>query len=210
MKERPNPNRMEMMKLRKRLVTAQRGHQLLKDKLEGLIKDFMEYLEGYKKARRELDAGLPEVLRLFILASLSSSRQVIESALNQSKIKLNLKVATSKIMGVQVPDFKPTFEPGEGYSYLNTPAELDTGLVRLQEYFPKILDIAQREQGILRLLKEIERTRRRVNALEYVTIPDMEEGVKEIRMKLEELERGSVTRLMKIKEMRLQQERRQQ
>lgn len=203
-----NPNRMEMLKLRRRLTTAARGHKLLKDKLEGLIKDFMELLEGYRQARRRLDDELPGVLRLFVLAGLSSGEASIESALRQARNRLELKVSVRRFMGVAVPTFEPQFERGAGYSLLNTPPELDEAISSLQSYFPTILDLAQREEGIRRLLKEIERTRRRVNALEYVIIPDIRQTIGEIKMKLDEIERGNVTRLMKMKDMRLSQERR--
>jgi V/A-type H+-transporting ATPase subunit D len=202
-----NPNRMELLKLRKRLATATRGHKLLKDKLEGLIQDFMEYLEGYRKARRGLDDELPRILRLFVLAGLRASPDVIEAAVTQSRAELALTAGHRRLMGVEIPTFDFRIEPGEGYSFLNTPPELDRAVESLKEYFPRILDLAEREEGIRRLLAEIERTRRRVNALEYVIIPDVRATIREIKMKLDELERGNVTRLMKIKEMRLTQER---
>lgn len=209
MKERVNPNRMELLKLRQRFTMARRGHKLLKDKLEGLIKDFMTFLAGYEQARKDLDRELPRVLRLFVLASLSSNEQAIESALTQAQNKLELTVSARKLMGVEIPEFEAKFETGGGYSFLNTPPELDEAIDKLKQYFPKILDLAQREEGIRRLLDEIERTRRRVNALEYVIIPDLQATIRDIKMKLDELERGNVTRLMKIKDMRIQQERQQ-
>jgi len=202
------PTRMEFLRMRKRLATAVHGHKLLKDKLDGLMNEFREIVEVYRKARQEVDDALPEVLKLFVLASITSSRQAIETAIAQSRSTLTLHVREHNVMGVVVPKFRVQFQTGTAaYSLLDTPAELDDATAALKEYFPKILELAELEETLRRMVAEIEKTRRRVNALEYVMIPELRAVIKFISTKLDERERATTTRLMKIKEQRLKQER---
>jgi len=202
------PTRMEFLRMRKRLITAVHGHKLLKDKLDGLMNEFRELVEVYRKTRHEVDDGLPEVLKLFVLASITSSRQAIETAIAQSCSSLDLAVREQRVMGVVVPKFDVQFETGAtAYSLLDTPGELDDATAALKEYFPKILELAEMEERMRRMVDEIEKTRRRVNALEHVMIPELRAVIKFISAKLDERERSTTTRLMKIKEQRLKQER---
>jgi len=199
---------MELLRMRKRLATATHGHKLLKDKLDGLMNEFREVVEDYKKTRVEVDGGLPEVLKLFVLASITSSRRAIETAVTQSRSKLSLAVNPRRVMGVVVPEFNVEFEAGTtAYSLLDTPGELDDATAALKEYFPKILELARLEETMRRMIDEIEKTRRRVNALEHVMIPELRHVIRYISAKLDERERSTTTRLMKIKEQRLKQER---
>ncbi len=199
---------MELLRLRKRLATATHGHKLLKDKLDGLMNEFREIVEGYKKARREVDEGLPEVLKLFVLAGITSSRQAIETAITQSSSTLSLEVTQRRVMGIPVPKFGVEFEAGAtAYSLLDTPGELDDATATLKEYFPKILELAEIEETMRRMVDEIEKTRRRVNALEHVMIPELRVAIKYITSKLDEQERSTTTRLMKIKDQRVKEER---
>jgi len=194
--------------MRKRLRMAVHGHKLLKDKLDGLMQEFRKLADSYKQARKEVDEGLPEVLKMFVLASITSSQQAIESAITQSQSKLELTASHTRRMGVIVPAFAVEFEGAAAtYSLLDTPVELDQATTDLREYFPKILELAQIEETVRRMVKEIEKTRRRVNALEYVMIPELRRVIKYIRTKLDENERSTTTRLMKIKEQRLRDER---
>jgi len=194
--------------MRKRLRTAVHGHKLLKDKLDGLMQEFRKLADAYKQARKEVDEGLPEVLKMFVLASITSSQQAIESAITQSQSKLTLTTSHTRRMSVIVPGFAVEFESAAAtYSLLDTPVELDQATADLREYFPKILELAQIEETVRRMVKEIEKTRRRVNALEYVMIPELRRVIKYIRTKLDENERSTTTRLMKIKEQRLRDER---
>ena len=203
-----NPTRMEFLRMRKRLRMAVHGHKLLKDKLDGLMQEFRKLADSYKQARKEVDEGLPEVLKMFVLASITSSQQAIESAITQSQSKLELTASHTRRMGVIVPAFAVEFEGAAAtYSLLDTPVELDQATADLREYFPKILELAQIEETVRRMVKEIEKTRRRVNALEYVMIPELRRVIKYIRTKLDENERSTTTRLMKIKEQRLRDER---
>ena len=199
---------MEFLRMRKRLRMAVHGHKLLKDKLDGLMQEFRKLADSYKQARKEVDEGLPEVLKMFVLASITSSQQAIESAITQSQSKLELTASHTRRMGVIVPAFAVEFEGAAAtYSLLDTPVELDQATADLREYFPKILELAQIEETVRRMVKEIEKTRRRVNALEYVMIPELRRVIKYISTKLDENERSTTTRLMKIKEQRLREER---
>jgi len=201
------PTRMVLLRMRKRLATATHGHKLLKDKLDGLMSEFRDLVDDYKRTRREVDQGLPEILKLFVLAGITSSSQDIETAIAQSSSKLQLTVSRGRLMSVIVPEFAVEFEAGATtYSLLDTPGELDTAMSALKEYFPKILELARLEEMMRRMVDEIEKTRRRVNALEYVMIPELRETIKSITTKLDEQERSTTTRLMKIKEQRLQEE----
>lgn len=202
MKLRVNPTRMELLKLRKRLVVARRGHKLLKDKLEGLMTEFLILIKEYKKTRLQLDEELSTIMRLFVLASITSSRQTVLTALEQSKGRQEIDIKQKRLVTVLIPQFVvSTIERGTSYSYLDTPSELDTAINELKEYFPKILKLAELEQSLRLMAKEIEKTRRRVNALEYILIPQIKETVKFIKSKLDEMERSNINRLMKIKEM---------
>lgn len=202
MKLRVNPTRMELLKLRKRLVVARRGHKLLKDKLEGLMTEFLILIKEYKKTRLQLDEELSTIMRLFLLASITSSRQTVLTALEQSKGRQEIDIKQKRLVTVLIPQFVvSTIERGTSYSYLDTPSELDTAINELKEYFPKILKLAELEQSLRLMAKEIEKTRRRVNALEYILIPQIKETVKFIKSKLDEMERSNINRLMKIKEM---------
>lgn len=202
MKIKVNPTRMEMMRLRKRLAIAVRGHKLLKDKLEGLTQEFLRLVREYRQAREEMRKEMPRVMQLFILARLASSSSAVDQALAQVKSTVALSVGRRKIMGVWVPKFEAAAVPGAAsYSLLDTPPELDDAIRALDELFRKILRVAEMEQAVRILAIEIERTRRRTNALEYTLIPQISEAIRGIKSKLEEIERGNITRLMKVKEM---------
>lgn len=202
MKLRVNPTRLELLKLRKRLAVAIRGHKLLKDKLEGLMTEFLILIKEYKPTRIKLDEDLSHVMRLFVLATITSSRQTILTALEQSKGQQEINIKHKRLVAVSVPQFEISIiQGGTSYSYLDTPSDLDTAVSELKEYFPKILKLAELEQSLRLVAKEIEKTRRRVNALEHILIPQIKETVKFIKSKLDEMERSNINRLMKIKEM---------
>lgn len=199
--------RMELLRVRRRLATATRGHALLKDKLDGMMKEFLGLLERYKAARRALNAEFPEVLKGFVLAGLCSTPGAVEAAVRQSRSEIGLTVTTRNVTGVNVPVFEPRIHSSGGYSLLETAAEFDEAVEGLKAFVPRILELAEREHAVWLLIAEIERTRRRVNALEYVMIPQLRDAMRAIRSKLDELERGNTVRLMKIKEMRTAQQR---
>ncbi len=199
-----NPTRMEMLKVRKRLVVAQRGHKLLKDKLDGLMKDFGEIAKAYKQCRLAVDEELPEVLKLFVLAEATSSRLILEDALEVTRQELIINEAHKRVMSVLIPHLEITFgQSGGGYSMVHTSAELDKAISGLKGFLPKLLKMAELEETVRRMCQEIEKTRRRVNALEHTMIPRMKETIKYINNKLDEMERSTTSRLMKIKAQRL-------
>ncbi|MCX7966492.1 MAG: V-type ATP synthase subunit D [Syntrophorhabdaceae bacterium] len=202
-----NPTRMELLRLRKRLVVAQRGHKLLKDKLDGLMKEFLEISNKYKTSRLIVDEELPQILKLFVIADITSSRQITENALESTKQDLELKINRNRIMGVIVPKFEFSFGETKGmYSFIHTSPELDRAISSLKDFMTELLKMAELEETVRLMAVEIEKTRRRVNALEYTVIPRMQETVKYITNKLDEMERSNTARLMKIKALRLAQE----
>ncbi|MDD5245493.1 MAG: V-type ATP synthase subunit D [Syntrophorhabdaceae bacterium] len=202
-----NPTRMELLRLRKRLVVAQRGHKLLKDKLDGLMKEFMELAKRYKIYRLAVDNELPGVLKLFVLAEITSSRQITENALESTKQELRLTITKRRLMSVVIPEVEAFFGEAAGmYSFIHTSPELDKAITSLKEFMPKLMKMAELEEAVRLMSSEIEKTRRRVNALEYTMIPRMQETIKYITGKLDEMERSNTSRLMKIKAMRLAQE----
>ncbi len=202
-----NPTRMELLRLRKRHVVAKRGHKLLKDKLDGLMKDFGNYAKVYREARLAVDEELPRVLKFFVLAEATSSRLITEDALELTRQDLHIVEKPRRIMSVVVPHLEITFgESTGGYSLIHTSSELDKAIAGLKAFLPRLLKMAELEQTIRLLSLEIEKTRRRVNALEHTIIPRMEETIKYIKSKLDEMERSTTSRLMKIKAQRLAQE----
>ncbi len=202
-----NPTRMQLMQLRKRLGVAVHGHSLLKDKLEGLMAEFMELIDDYKEMRREFDQQYPDVARLFVLAGIAGSRDAVEDAINQGKSELEITETQRNVLSLQVPHFEVSVKQGGGYSLFEAPLELDEAVGSMAEYLPKILELAETEHSLWLMMKEIESTRRRVNALEYIMIPRLRNTAKYIQSKLDENERSNITRLMKIKDMRLEEER---
>lgn len=202
-----NPTRMELLRLRRRIVVAQRGHKLLKDKLDGLAKEFMALANEYKTFRVEVDKELPYVLKLFLFAEITSSRQITENALENTKQDLELDITMHRLMSVAIPKIEVSFGKSEAmYSFIHTSPELDTAISSLKEFIPKLIKMAELEEGIRIMSDEIEKTRRRVNALEYTVIPRMQETIKFITSKLDEMERSNTTRLMKIKAIRVTKE----
>ena len=202
-----NPTRMELLRLRKRLVVAQRGHKLLKDKLDGLMQEFLEIAREYKRFRLAVDDELPHVLKLVVLAEITSSRRITEDALESSKQDLQLTVKPRRLMSVVIPKIEATFGTTGGmYSFVHTSPELDQAIDALKKFLPKLVRMAELEETVRRLSVEIEKTRRRVNALEHTFIPRIKETVKYIMSKLDEMERSNTSRLMKIKAQRIAQE----
>lgn len=202
-----NPTRMEMLRLRRRLVVAVRGHKLLKDKLDGLMKEFMSIAREYRRYRLEVDAELPRVMKLFVLAEVTSSRLITEDALESTRQELSIARTMRRVMSVSVPHLEVTFgEIQGGYSTVHTSIELDQAIAGLRQFLPKLLKMAELEEAVRRLCGEIEKTRRRVNALEHSFIPRMRETIKYIKNKLDEMERSNTSRLMKIKDQRLAQQ----
>jgi len=148
-----------------------------------------------------MDTGLPNCMKMFVLAQITSSFEIISTALEQSKGELELRISERSILNIKAPVFDVSVTENNSYSLADTPVDLDDAIMQLKEFFPYVVRVAELEQSIRLLAKEIEKTRRRVNALEYVLIPQLQESIKFIKTKLDELERSNISRLMKIKEM---------
>ena len=197
-----NPNRMELLQLKRKQQVAVRGHKLLKDKLEGLLKDFMQIIKDYKALRNQVDAELGEMFQHLILASASMSKQAYLTALAFPQCEAKLRVEEKLLMNVRIPIFNFTIEGNMlSYSIDSTNYDLDEAMGRLKKMLERMVKLAELEKTIELVAAEIEKTRRRVNALEYILIPQQDEAIKYISSKLDELERSNTTRLMKIKEM---------
>lgn len=202
MKLRVNPNRMELLRLKRRLAIAKRGHKLLKDKQDALIKRFIELARESKRMREELEEELQRAYSNFLGARALMSTRVLEEALLVSGIRSQLKVNRVNMMSVLVPQFEFLYEGDPAnYGFWETSGELDVALYTFIGFLQKLIKLAEMEKAVTLLADEIEKTRRRVNALEHVLIPALEETISFITMKLDEMERSTLTRLMKIKEI---------
>ena len=193
---------MALLRLRQRIVMARRGHKLLKDKLEGLIQIFMPLVDEYGALRNRVDTELPGTLRLFILASATSGEKAVNAALDEFETKIDVKISMKNIMSIPVPELTlGGFDIRSSYSTVSTNTDFDRASESLREVFPVLLQLAAIEDAVLRMALEIEKTRRRVNALEYVLIPSLAATIKSISSKLDENDRSDRARLMKIKDM---------
>jgi V/A-type H+-transporting ATPase subunit D len=193
---------MELLKLRRRLDTAKRGHKLLKDKLDELLKEFMARIAENRRLRGEVERALSEAYGLLAISRAEAGSPAIAAALLAGRPADLLTAGEHNVMSVRVPVLELGAVPSpEGYSLATTPALLDGALENLSGVVPRMVELAEREKAIELLAAEIETTRRRVNALEYVLMPQLDDAVRSIRMKLEENERSERTRLMKVKDM---------
>ena len=207
-----NPTRMELTRLKKKRITAIRGHKLLKDKRDELMRQFLELVRENKTLREKVEEGLEAVNKNFVLARASSSDQALNTALLAPKQEVYLNADTRNVMSVEIPVFTTSTrsaDEGDIYSYgfAFTSGDLDDAVKSLQELLPDMLRLAEVEKSCQLMAAEIEKTRRRVNALEYVMIPDAQEKIRYITMKLDENERSTQIRLMKVKDMMLEEAR---
>ena len=199
-----NPTRMELRRLKTRLKTATRGHKLLKDKSDEMIRQFMVYVRENKRLREEIEAELSSALKGFTLARAVSSNAVIEEAVMMPATKAEISLSSANVMSVEVPSISVVEHEGQDkypYSFDTGTSELDASIGTLSTLLVKLVKLAEVEKTCNMLADEIEKNRRRVNALEYVMIPQIEETIKYINMKLDENERASTIRLMKVKSM---------
>lgn len=205
-----NPTRMELSRLKKRLATARRGHKLLKDKRDELMKQFLDIVRENRRLRLRVEEALQKAHASFTFASALMSPEILEQSLLYPKQSVSLDMDFRNIMSVNTPVYRisvDTDNPGDIYPYgfAQTSGKLDDALTELNRVFNDMLMLAQSEKTAQLLAAEIEKTRRRVGALEYVMIPQLEETIKFISMKLDENERGNLTRLMKVKDMMLEE-----
>lgn len=200
-----NPTRMALSNLKSRLVTAKRGHKLLKDKQDELMRRFIEMIRRNKTLRVEVEKALSNSFKSFLLSSAVMSPEFLEQAVAFPKEQVSVAIETKNVMSVNIPKMEFTRTESEGaifpYGFAQTSSELDDAILELYSVMSMLLELAEVEKACQLMADEIEKTRRRVNALEYRTIPDLEETIKFIRMKLDENERATITRLMKVKDI---------
>lgn len=198
-----NPTRMELKKLKSRLSVARRGHKLLKDKRDELMRQFLEKVKEARDLRRKVATLYKSYNAKFEIASASTDKKMMQEALLLPKAQGSLGITYKNIMSVSVPEFefKKSTDSGVNYGYAFTTSELDGSLDALASMLDDMVRLAEVEKASTLLCDEIEKTRRRVNALEHIMIPSYERAIKSIAMKLEENERGNRTRLMKVKDM---------
>ncbi len=199
-----NPTRMELRRLKDRKKTAVRGHKLLKDKSDEMIRQFIGYAKENMRLRLEVEQGLSNALAEFMLAKSVSQDGVIWEALSMPAIGMELEIGTKNIMSVNVPSIgikKSESTSLYPYSFASVTSELDKSISTISVLAEKLIKLAEVEKTCNMLATEIEKNRRRVNALEYIMIPQTEEAIHDITMKLDENERGNIVRLMKVKTM---------
>ena len=203
-----NPTRMELLNLKRKLATAKRGHKLLKDKQDELMRKFIELIRLNKEIRMEVEKELTESFKRFFIARALMTPEMLEEAVVFPNEIIKVDIKTKNVMSVHVPvmQFKrEVLGSSSGsifpYGYAQTSSELDDAIQNLNSIMPRLLKLAEVEKTCQLMADEIEKTRRRVNALEHRTIPDLELTIKYIRMKLDETERSTITRLMKVKDL---------
>lgn len=205
-----NPTRMELTRLKKKLVTATRGHKLLKDKRDELMRRFLDLVRENKELRERVEKGISSANKNFVLARASMSDEVLNAALLAPKQEVTIDVSKENVMSVDIPVFNlqtrtPDANDIFSYGFAFTSSDLDDAVQSLADIMPDMLRLAQVEKSCQLMASEIEKTRRRVNALEHVMIPQTQQQIKYITMKLDENERSTQTRLMKVKDMMLKE-----
>lgn len=205
-----NPTRMELTRLKKKLVTATRGHKLLKDKRDELMRQFLDMVRENKALREKVEQGIMTANKNFVLARSAMQDETLNVALMAPKQEVYLEAGKRNVMSVEIPEFEyktktPDTNDIYPYGFAFTSSDLDDAVKSLQDILPDMLRLAEIEKSCQLMAAEIEKTRRRVNALEHVMIPELKENIKYIIMKLDENERSTQVRLMKVKDMMLEQ-----
>ena len=205
-----NPTRMELTRLKRKLATALKGHKLLKDKRDELMRQFLDMVRENMALRQRVEKGIRAANQNFVLASAVMNGPALQTALMAPKQSVSLDVAYRNVMSVEIPEFScrartPDRHDIYSYGFGFTSGDLDDAVKSLAEVFPQMLELAEREKSCQLMAAEIEKTRRRVNALEHVMIPDYQEKIKYITMKLDENERSTQIRLMKVKDMMIKE-----
>lgn len=206
-----NPTRMELTKLKNGLATASRGHKLLKDKQDEMIRQFMLIIRHNQALRKEIESELARIMKKFSAAQLTMSYAGLMEALMVPSKRAELSVKTKTIMSIKVPTVEFAADDGEidlTYGFVFTPSELDGAILSLSKLLPKMIELAQVEKTCDMLANEIEKTRRRVNAIEYIMIPDYIDTIHYVTMKLDDNERSNIIRLMKSKQIILEKDQR--
>ncbi len=201
-----SPNRMELMRLRRELDVARRGHRLLKDKRDGMMQIFLELAQENVRLRRESDRLLGEAAESMALARAVLQPEILGEALQLGSHPVSVRVEERQIMAVPLPEIEIEADITEEqrlprYGLAMTSADVDVAVARLGRALPALLKLASIEKQVQLMAAELEKTRRRVNSLEHILIPDLEENIRAIRLKMDENERDNLTRLMKVKDM---------
>ena len=209
-KKQVNPTRMELTKQKKKLATAMRGHKLLKDKRDELMRQFLELVRENRSLREKVEAGILEANKDFVLARAGMDDEVVNAAFMAPRQSVQLEADSRNIMSVDVPVFHFRTRTADendiySYGYAFTSSDLDGAVTSLSEVLQDMLRLAEVEKSCQLMAAEIEKTRRRVNALEHVMIPEAQENIRYIQMKLDENERSTQIRLMKVKDMMLEE-----
>lgn len=203
-----NPTRMQLTKLKKQLTTAVRGHKMLKDKRDELMRQFLDLVRETRDQRDKVERKLNECNAHFVNASAIMSKQSLDASLLSPKQQVNVETSVRNVMSVEIPEFTTSNRTNDDgdifpYGFAFTSFELDDAVMSLNDVLPDLIKLAQMEKSCELMSAEIEKTRRRVNSLEHVMIPRYQDTIKYISMKLEENDRSSRTRLMKVKDMLL-------
>ena len=199
---RVNATRMELLRLKKRLQLASRGHKLLKDKRDELMRQLLGIIDEVKEMRLSVEKEFNSILEQFVLAKARMGPLQVEQALIMPSKKISVSVGQKNMMSVLVPEYSREVSGSIiPYGFLNTSGDIDIALDKFDRFIEKLLDLAEKEKAVQLMATEIEETRRRVNALEYKLIPDLQETIKFITMKLDENERAGTVRLMKVKDI---------
>ena len=204
-----NPTRMELTRLKKKLVTATRGHKLLKDKRDELMRQFLDMVRENMAVRKKVEAGIKAANKNFVIAKAGMSEEILSEALMAPKQEVYLKTGTRNVMSVDIPVYDFTTRTADAndiysYGFAYTSGDMDDAVKSLADILPDMLKLAELEKSCQLMASEIEKTRRRVNALEHVIIPETRQNIKYITMKLDENERSTQIRLMKVKDMMLE------
>lgn len=205
-----NPTRMELTRLKKKLQTAVRGHKLLKDKRDELMRQFLDLVRVNMELRLKVEQGIKDANKNFVIAKAGMSEQILHTALMAPKQEVYLECDKKNVMSVEIPVFEyktRTANANDIYSYgfAFTSNDLDDAVKSLDDILPDMLKLSETEKACQLMAAEIEKTRRRVNALEHVVIPQTQQNIKYIKMKLDENERSTQIRLMKVKDMMLEE-----
>ena len=196
------PTRMQLLRLKKRGAIARRGHKLLKDKQDELMRNILELVNRIRDARLKLEKELRSAFSYFYFASSKQAPRSTDEALLQTTKKIDIEYESKRILNLKIPKFKKHIAGGLiGYGFMTTSGDLDLALLKIDQLIANMLELAELEKSLELLATEIEKTRRRVNALEYILIPSIEETIKYINLKLSEMERSDLTRLMRVKEI---------
>ena len=205
-----NPTRMELTRLKKKLVTAVKGHKLLKDKRDELMRQFLDLVRENMALRQKVEEGILSANKNFVIAKAGMSEQILNTALMSPKQEVYLEADKKNVMSVDIPVFKTSTRTADAndiysYGFAFTSGDLDGAVKSLADILPDMLRLAEVEKSSQLMAAEIEKTRRRVNALEHVIIPETQSNIKYITMKLDENERSTQIRLMKVKDMMLEE-----